>query len=61
MKNPGYNPWKVLTLESEINVGKGINIEPGIFGKNNKHSPLKKHPTTSNNRISDFFFMNYPL
>ena len=26
-----------LTLDS------GINVAPGTFGKNNKHSPLKKH------------------
>ena len=35
---------KVATLES------GINLAPGTFGKNNKHSPLNKRSPLSNNR-----------
>ena len=31
------------TLESGINVAPRINVVPGTFGKNNKHSPLNKH------------------
>ena len=30
------------TLESGINVPPWINIAPGTFGKNNRHSPLNK-------------------
>ena len=30
------------TLDSGINVAPWINVAPGTFGKNNKHSPLKK-------------------
>ena len=32
-----------LTLDSGISVAPWINVAPGTFGKNNKHSPLKKH------------------
>ena len=31
------------TLDSGISVAPWINVAPGTFGKNNKHSPLKKH------------------
>ena len=33
----------LCTLESGINIPPWINIAPGTFGKNNKHSPLNKH------------------
>ena len=31
------------TLESGIDVGQGINVGPGKFGKNNKRRPWNKH------------------
>ena len=31
------------TLDSGINVPPWINVAPGTFGKNNKHSLLNKH------------------
>ena len=31
------------TLASGIDVGQGINVGPGKFGKNNKRRPLNKH------------------
>jgi hypothetical protein len=34
--------WRVSTLESGIDVGQGINIWPGKFGKNNKSRALNK-------------------
>ena len=30
------------TLESGIDVGQGLNVGPGTFGKNNKHRALNK-------------------
>ena len=33
----------VLTLESGIDVGQGINVGPGKFGKNNKLMALNIH------------------
>ena len=33
----GNHWWHIHTLDS------GINVAPGTFGENNKHSPLKKH------------------
>ena len=35
---------KLTTLEYEINVPSGINIPPGRFIKNNKHTPYKIEP-----------------
>jgi hypothetical protein len=32
-----------FTLESGIDVGQGINVGPGNFGKNNKCRALNKH------------------
>ena len=32
----------LVTLDSGISVAPWINVAPGTFGKNNKHSPLKK-------------------
>ena len=32
------------TLDSAIEVATGINVAPGTFGKNIKHSPLNRHP-----------------
>ena len=31
-----------ITLESEIDVGQGINVGPGNFSKNNKRRALNK-------------------
>ena len=36
----GQSSADLCTLESGINVPPWINIAPGTFGKNNKHSPL---------------------
>ena len=33
------------TLNSGIDVATGINVAPGIFGKNIKHSPWNRNPT----------------
>ena len=33
-----------FTLESGIDIAPGINVSPGTFGKNNKHSPLINIP-----------------
>ena len=34
--------FKVDTLESGIDLGLGINVEPGKFGKKNKRKALNK-------------------
>ena len=34
---------KKLTLESVIDVGQGISVGPGRFGKKNKRRALNKH------------------
>ena len=34
-----YSKYKISTLDSGIDVAPGINIAPGTFGKNFKHSP----------------------
>jgi hypothetical protein len=36
------NAKKAATLESVIDVGQGISIRPGRFGKNNKRRALNK-------------------
>ena len=33
----------LITLASGIDVGQGINVEPGKFGKKNKHRALNTH------------------
>ena len=35
--------YLIVTIESGINIAPWINVAPGTFGRNNKHSPLKKH------------------
>ena len=37
------NDSKLIVYESGIDVGQGISIEPGKFGKNNKRRALNKH------------------
>ena len=44
---------QLLTLDS------GINVAPGTFGKNNKHSPLKKHIPL--HQMIDFWTFFYEL
>ena len=34
---------QIVTLASRIDVGQGINIGPGKFGKKNKHRALNTH------------------
>ena len=36
----GHDCGKSTTLESGINIPPWINVAPGKFGKNNKHSPI---------------------
>ena len=36
------SPIWLVTLESGIDVGQGINVGPGKFFKNNKHRALNK-------------------
>jgi hypothetical protein len=35
--------WKIITLESGIDVGQGINVGPGKLGKKNKRRALNTH------------------
>ena len=42
-----------LTLDSGLSVAPWINLAPGTIGKNNKHSPLKKHIPL--NQITEFW------
>ena len=37
------NYWWICTLASEIDVGQGINVGPGKFGKKNKRRALNTH------------------
>ena len=37
-----YNIFKAFTLDSEIDVGQGITVEPGKFVKKNKRRALNK-------------------
>ena len=37
----------IPTLESGIEVGQGINVRPGKFGKNNKRRALNKRRSTT--------------
>jgi hypothetical protein len=43
LKGPGIvHPLQSYTLESVIDIGQGISVEPGRFGKKNKHRALNK-------------------
>ena len=65
-KSTAHSPHSVVAclkpnLYSGIRVAPWINVAQGTFGEKNKHNPFKKtYPTSSNNRISDFF-MDYSL
>ena len=37
-----YVTWELPTLESVIDVGQGIRVGPGRFGKKNKRRALNK-------------------
>ena len=41
-RNGTTSDLSLLTLESVIDVGQGINVGPGKFIKKNKHKALKK-------------------
>ena len=56
---PFVNFTEILsTLDSGIKVAPWINVAPGTFVKNNKHSPSKKHIPL--HKITEFrtFFMD---
>ena len=44
------NHIRRISLLAENTLDSGINVAPGIFGKNNKHSPLNKR---SPSKIAD--------
>ena len=43
------------TLESGIDLGQGINVEPGKFGKKNKHKALNLVLTNCKKNTSPLF------
>ena len=47
----------ICTLASQINVGQGMNVGPGEFGKKNKHRALNTH--VRNNHQNNLYVLSH--
>ncbi len=49
---------ETITLASRIDVGQGINIGPGQFGKKNKRRALNTHAYVLDNHPNDVYVLS---
>ena len=59
-----HHKINTFKLESGIDIAPGINVSPGTFGKNNKHSPLisippSPSPILPSNKYLNFYALSY--